>query len=226
MERFLNNPKHIKSHEILYLCHLLDKHNIIINIKADGIYSQIKYNNINYEGEQLNEFTYIFDILNYPKYLNSSYVNRIKFIKKQFEEFDEIVTIKTYDEFILEIKKDDISYNEKKKNNIIILKKSYLIKTSAEDFLRILEINLDDILFAFPTDGFIIILDEILNYPYKYKPKNKLTIDLYNSNCTFIDKDKNVIFINNDIKQSDKSMQSNDIWRCYYKEDQWVPSNQ
>ncbi len=218
MERFLNNPKHIQPYDIIYLCNLINKQDIFINIKADGVYKQFKYNNNFYEGEYIYDYTYIFDIMNYPKYLNQSYLNRIKFIKKQFDNTNDIIIIKSYDDFIKQIQEDDIYYLDQQKTNKVILKKSYLIKTNPEDLLKILEINLDEIIKAFPTDGFIIILDEILNYPFKYKPKNKLTIDLYNSNGVFLDKEKNIIFNN-----TPSNNLQNGIWRCYYINNKWVP---
>jgi hypothetical protein len=139
MERFLNNPKHIQSHELLYLCHLIDKQDIIINIKADGIHKQFKFNNDTYEGEIINDFTYIFDILNYPLYLNQSYKSRYEYIKNKYNIDKQIKLITSFDEFIHEITNDDLKYIELQKENKIILKQSYLIKMSSEDFLKILD---------------------------------------------------------------------------------------
>ena len=117
MERFLNNPQHIQPYDIIYLCHLIDKHNIFINIKADGVYKQFKYKNDYFEGEYIYDFTYIFDMLNYPKYFNSTYYNRIKHMTKLFNNTDnDIIIIKSYDEFLKQIQEDDIYYMDQQKN--------------------------------------------------------------------------------------------------------------
>lgn len=205
MKRFLSNPSHAQPYDLLAICnHLKNEETIIISPKADGVHGQISIDSMTFEGELINETMFLFDILTYPKHLPNSYLDRCSYMSNYFNY--NIQEIKSYDQFVDLLGVDDGHIlNQIKQGNKSIQKPIYIIKTTPDVFLQILDIDLTKIIKSYPTDGFIIV-DDRYNHPFKYKPKNMLTADLYNNFGDFVDDKGTVIF-------KDKGY-ANGIWRC------------
>jgi 2-polyprenyl-3-methyl-5-hydroxy-6-metoxy-1,4-benzoquinol methylase len=208
-DRQLKNPIHIRPYELIYICRLLDENNnVYLSPKADGIYSQQVINKINVEAEHILGKYLIFDTPSYPIKHNNTYENRINWLSLTLGYKNKIKEIYSTDQLIENLLIDDIN-NNNNNNNDYYVKSVYKIKASGKEFLKMLEVDLISIL-NYPTDGFIITIDEF-DHAFKYKPLDKLTIDVYCNQGNFISSENVVIFNEQHFK--------NGIWRCYWSTD-------
>ena len=83
------NPQHLNIENCLYIINnIRNKKKIFLTTKADGLKINIKYNNINYLVEKIEDNYYIFDLHDYKLKIFENYYNRLKYIfnnlKKKF----------------------------------------------------------------------------------------------------------------------------------------------
>lgn len=202
------NPQHLNIENCLYIIHnIRNKKKIFLTTKADGLRENIKYNNINYLVEMINNNYYIFDLFDYKLKIFENYHYRLKYIynnlkRKFFKEFDNL------NDFYEFLNSNPIFIDKINNYNL------YLKPVSILNFLNIDESDIFDFLDNFKVnseienDGSILYIENE-NYPIKFKNKKYLSIDLKYYNDNFysfenkeikkIQKNFNIIYHNNAI---------------------------
>jgi SAM-dependent methyltransferase len=223
-----SNPVHID------MCALswLSKQSPLITIspKADGTYTELKYNNHIYQAEYIKDLNIylIFDTLTYPIKHSNTLINRYEWITKQhpskipthpqITSISQLITIITENTTIL---KTYLSTKTKTHDQLKWFPKITLqLNLSPQSYLSLLDTNIDNIL-PYKTDGWITTslkeIGHLSKQIYKYKPKDELTIDvLYKDNEFYGLSDNKLISIKNIILPNPILNQSSHIYRCYW----------
>lgn len=204
---------------------------ITISPKADGTYTELKYNNHIYQAEYIKELNLylIFDTLTYPIKHSNTLINRYEWITKQHPipiptyppvtSIDQLITIISENTTIL---KTYLSTTQIHQTHQIkwFPKITLQLNLSVQTYLSLLDTNIDDIL-VYKTDGWITTslkhIGHLSKQIYKYKPKDELTVDvLYKDNQFYGLSDNNkLIPIKNIIPLNQTHIQTH-IYRCHW----------
>jgi SAM-dependent methyltransferase len=188
---------------------------IFFSVKADGVYSQIKYKNYIFEAEYIKKYDLylVFDTISYPLKHKDTYYNRIQWVRS-FHNFTNNIKLDTYkisvdsdiDRLINEDNNNIINYLKTTNDKIKWFPKiTFINQLNNSTFLQRLDKNIFTI---YETDGWIIF-SEYYGI-YKYKPKHELTVDLQYINGNLYSKENDIIpYVKNELNLINGS-----IYRC------------
>jgi SAM-dependent methyltransferase len=217
--------------------------NLLIRMKADGVYSKIlpvdiypssnDFKNYKIKSEYIEELDLylVFDI-DIP---DMNIIERYKYLRSihSHTNFTTLSEIKNYNDLILSIKKEKTIFDNFLKrdydnyrwypkaswviyNISNILKKELISNVILENDIN----NLDSIKnFTYNCDGLILTpLDGTREI--KLKPKSLMTIDLLHNDGKWVDNNNNCY---NSIVKSNHNLKNNKIYRCYPNGELYIP---
>lgn len=217
-------PKHVTKEYLAYL--LSNKNNIAISPKADGISTTVNIHKLNKKvcAEYVDNILYVYGFQNST---NTSLLKDMQTIRGAHPFASKLLnnTISSITEFNEHIMYDKTLIDEYIKTTTdrqlwypkIILR----LDLEIEDIASILDTIYDT---GYATDGWILTYlksnDDDKFYTSKYKPIDKMTIDVHIIKSPYIGTTSDNVDIK--VDRLDNFDNQNGIYRCYWENDGWV----